>query len=320
MLLAAKINGLTGSGIQPWHVKITFDISDSGPQTADHGTIEAWWSSDTRYKIAISSTHFVQTEYGTASGIRRTGVRSSAPNIIASIRNDVIQPIPLKTEQLENLKIDFRTQKIGEAALSCLSVAGSAPAADAIKPYTYCLDADQPILRIRFYPESGDRRIFRHIVQFQNRFIAKQIEHAFGGLNGQKPGTLWTAQVDLLETLKPADEIVLDLPDGTLLAVKTVIVSEKDSKALLIEHPKPNYPPIAKAARVSGSVVLHATVGSDGHISKLGVESGPAMLQFAALEAAKRYTFKPYMVDGEAAEMETIITVPFVLNPFDHSF
>jgi hypothetical protein len=39
------------------------------------------------------------------------------------------------------------------------------------------------------------------------------------------------------------------------------------------------------------------------------------MLQQAAFDAAKRYTFKPYMVDGDAAEMETTITVPFTLRP-----
>jgi len=314
MLLAAKTNGLTGDDVKPWHVKITFQ---SGQQAAEHGTIEEWWSSDKHYKIAITSTHFEQTEYGTESGILRSGVRGSAPSILVKMRNDILHPIPLRPEQLGNLKIKMRARKIGEAMLSCLSVDGSTPATaeDAIKPYTYCLDSDLPVLRMRIYPGSVDRHIYNHIVRFQNRYIAKEIEYAFGGLNGQKPGAYWTAQIDVLETLTPADAKEFDPPAGTLPAIKTVTVAEKDSKLLLLDHPKPVYPPIAIAVHVTGSVVLHATVEVDGRIRELVFVSGPLMLQQAAFDAAKRYTFKPYMVDGDAAEMETTITVPFTLRP-----
>lgn len=320
MLLAAKTNGLTGEDVKPWHVKITFDLPGSRSQTADHGTIEEWWSSDAHYKIAIASTHFEQIEYGSASGILRAGVRNSAPTILASIRRDVLDPIPLKPEQMQYLTIDLRTQTLSEAKLSCLSVTKrmNAEGADAIKPYTYCLDAEQPVLRFRFYPGSGDRQVFSHIVQFRGRFVAKQVEHAFGGLNGQTPGTYWTAQIDVLEALKAADEKDLDPPVGTLRAIKAVTVSEKDSKALIVDRPKPVYPPIAKAMEASGSVVLAVTVGTDGRIWNLHVVSGPPVLQQAAVDAAKKYTFKPYIVDGDAAEMETTITIPFIRNPFDH--
>ncbi|MGA2674658.1 MAG: energy transducer TonB [Terracidiphilus sp.] len=212
------------------------------------------------------------------------------------------------------------TRKIGEAKLSCLSINGSAPAAaaDAIKPYTYCLNSDLPVLRMRIDPGSDDLHVYNHIVRFQNRYVAKQVEYAFVGLYGQKSGIRWTAQIDVLETLTPADAKDLDPPAGTLPAIKTVTVPEKDSKPLLLEHPKPVYPPIAKAAHVSGSVVLRATVGADGRITDFVIESGPAMLQQAAIDAVKQWTFKPYMVDGDVAEMETTITVPFILSPFDH--
>jgi TonB family protein len=317
MLLAARTNGLTGPDVQPWHLKFTFDVPGSDFAASDHGTIEEWWSSDTRYKIAIASTHFEQTEYGTDSGIRRSGVRSSAPSLIASIKDDVLLPIPLSSKQLDNLKIELHAQKMGDATFSCLAVGGSAPTADAdaIKPSTYCLDATQPVLRIRYSPGSGNTQIYSHIVRFQGRFVARQIEHDFFDFQGKNSVTLWKMQIDLLETLKPADEKDLDPPAGTLPAAKTVTVSEKDARALLLDHPKPVYPPIAKAAHVSGSVVLRATVGTDGRVRSLSVISGPAMLQQASLNAVKQWTFKQYMVDGDPAEMETTITVPFSFLP-----
>jgi TonB family protein len=315
MLLAARTNGLAGDDMKRWHVKFTFDLPGGDFVASDHGTIEEWWSSDTRYKIAIASSQFEQTEYGTDSGVLRSGVRSSAPSMITSIKNDVLHPIPLQSKQLDDLKIELHTQSMGDFSFSCLEVAGNAPAADAdaIKPSTYCLDATQPVLRIHFYSRNGDMLIFSHIVRFQGKFVAKQLEHDYGDFYGKKPKTLWTAQIDLLEALKPADEKDLDPPVGTLLAAKTVTVSEKDATALLLTHPAPIYPPIAQAARVSGSVVLRVTVGTDGRISKLSVVSGPAMLQQAAINGVERWTFKPCLVDGDATEMETTITVPFIL-------
>jgi hypothetical protein len=98
MLLAAKSNGLTGDDLKPWHVKITLPMS--GQQAADHVSIEEWWISDKHYKIAITSSHFEQTEYGTESGILRSGVRGSAPSFLVQMRNDLLHPIPLKPEQL----------------------------------------------------------------------------------------------------------------------------------------------------------------------------------------------------------------------------
>jgi TonB family protein len=315
MLLAAQTNGLTGPDVRPWHVKFTFDVPGSDFVASDHGTIEEWWSNDTRYKIAIASTHFEQTEYGTDSGIRRSGVRSSAPSLITSIENDVLHPIALQSEQLDDLKIELHTQSMGDYSFSCLAAAGNAPAADAIKPSTYCLDATQPVLRIHFYSRNGDMVIFSHIVRFQGKFVARQIEQDYGDFSGRKPKTLWTAQIDMLEALKPADEKDLDPPVGTLAAAKTVTVSEKEATALLLTHSVPIYPPIAKAARVSGSVLLRVTVGTDGRVSKLSVVSGPAMLQQASIDAVKKWTFKPCMVDGDTAEMETTITASFNLIP-----
>jgi TonB family protein len=60
----------------------------------------------------------------------------------------------------------------------------------------------------------------------------------------------------------------------------------------------PTYPPIAKAARVQGSVALELRIGINGKIESLKVVSGPAMLQQAAIDCMKQWTFHPFEKNG----------------------
>jgi periplasmic protein TonB len=76
----------------------------------------------------------------------------------------------------------------------------------------------------------------------------------------------------------------------------------------------PQYPPIAKAARIQGAVVLAATISKNGSIENLRLISGPPMLVQAAMDAVKGWRYKPYLLSGEPTEVETTITVNFNLN------
>ena len=77
---------------------------------------------------------------------------------------------------------------------------------------------------------------------------------------------------------------------------------------------QPVYPPIAKAAHVGGTVVLHAIISKDGTIQSLQAVSGPDMLKGAALDAVRQWRYKPYLLNGDPTEVDTTITVNFNLN------
>ena len=76
----------------------------------------------------------------------------------------------------------------------------------------------------------------------------------------------------------------------------------------------PVYPPIAKTARVQGTVVIQATISKTGSIENPHVVSGPAMLRQAALDAVKTGAYRPYMLDGEPVDVETTVNVNFALG------
>jgi protein TonB len=92
-----------------------------------------------------------------------------------------------------------------------------------------------------------------------------------------------------------------------------VRVSSGVSSGLLIRKVSPNYPPLARQARIQGTVVLQAQISKDGSIQNLQLVSGHPMLAPAAIEAVKQWKYKPYLLNGEPVEVETQVQVNFTL-------
>lgn len=93
-----------------------------------------------------------------------------------------------------------------------------------------------------------------------------------------------------------------------------VRVSSGVSTGLLIKKVTPNYPPLARQARIQGSVVLQAEISKEGTIQNLQLISGHAMLAPAAIEAVKQWRYKPYLLNGEPVAVETQVVVNFSLS------
>ncbi|MGD0832559.1 MAG: energy transducer TonB [Terracidiphilus sp.] len=83
---------------------------------------------------------------------------------------------------------------------------------------------------------------------------------------------------------------------------------------MIVHKVATDYPPIARAAGMQGIVVLQAEIDKDGRIKDLHVISGPAMLQMAALDAVKQWTYKPFIFEGDPIEVETTINIVFRLQ------
>jgi protein TonB len=103
-------------------------------------------------------------------------------------------------------------------------------------------------------------------------------------------------------------------PKVKAAAVKKLVISSGVMAGNLILKTQPVYPPIAKAARVSGTVVLQATISKTGAIENLHVVSGPAMLQQSAQDAVRQWRYRPYLLNGEPVEVETTVNVIFTLG------
>ena len=93
-----------------------------------------------------------------------------------------------------------------------------------------------------------------------------------------------------------------------------VRVSQGVSQGLLIRRVQPNYPPLARQARIQGQVVLQAEISKEGTIQNLQLVSGHPMLAPAAIEAVKQWRYKPYLLNGEPVAVDTQVVVNFTLS------
>ena len=85
-------------------------------------------------------------------------------------------------------------------------------------------------------------------------------------------------------------------------------------QANLINKVVPSYPPIAKSARIQGTVILHAVIAKDGTVQELTYVSGPTLLVQSAMEAVRQWRYRPTLLNGEPVEVETTISVIFSLG------
>jgi protein TonB len=102
--------------------------------------------------------------------------------------------------------------------------------------------------------------------------------------------------------VKPSTPRTLSISSGVMAGYLL------DNKAV------PQYPAIARAARIQGTIVLQATIAKDGTIQNLRVINGPPMLQQAAIDAVRSWRYKPYLLNREPVEVETTINVVFNLG------
>jgi protein TonB len=85
------------------------------------------------------------------------------------------------------------------------------------------------------------------------------------------------------------------------------------SEGNLIQKMQPGYPALARTARIQGAVVLEAVISKQGTIENLKVLAGHPMLVHAAIEAVRQWRYRPYILNNEPVEVETLITVNFSL-------
>jgi protein TonB len=84
--------------------------------------------------------------------------------------------------------------------------------------------------------------------------------------------------------------------------------------AKLIDWIEPEYPPLARQARISGLVKLQATIAPDGTMRELRVISGHPLLIGAALDAVRTWRYRPTLLNGVAVPVLTMIEVHFRLG------
>ena len=88
-------------------------------------------------------------------------------------------------------------------------------------------------------------------------------------------------------------------------------VSQGLSGGVLEHKVQPVYPLQALPMRLSGNVILQATIGEKGKVDDVKVVSGPPLLTAAAIDAVRQWRYTPFLLDGKPVKMQKQITISF---------
>lgn len=127
-----------------------------------------------------------------------------------------------------------------------------------------------------------------------------------GGMPGGTPGGVLGS---ILSSAAPPPPP----PPPKAATPKRIRVGGQVEAAKAIFKPTPQYPPLAKMARIQGTVRLEAIISTDGTIQDLKVLSGHPLLVKAAMEAVQKWRYQPTLLNGEPVQVITEVDVNFTL-------
>jgi len=87
------------------------------------------------------------------------------------------------------------------------------------------------------------------------------------------------------------------------------VIKTQLDPAMLIHRVEPVYPPLARQTRREGRVELRAIIGTDGTIQSLQIVASDPLFDISAREAVQQWRYKPTILNGQAVEIDTFITV-----------
>jgi protein TonB len=125
-----------------------------------------------------------------------------------------------------------------------------------------------------------------------------------GGVEGGVPGGVVGGVVGGLPTAPPP-------PPPPQAPVRVGGAIKQPTK---VKNVNPVYPPIAQSARVSGVVIIEATIGQDGRVKDAKVLRSIPLLDQAALDAVKQWQFTPTLLNGVPVAVIMTVTVNFTLQ------
>ena len=150
--------------------------------------------------------------------------------------------------------------------------------------------------------------------------VVNNTSFSFHPAQTQSPGTESTQAPGLRGVIESGDGTEHSIMDVLARPVPLPIAAVHQPRVSVMMHGnlvhriEPEYPVIAKQAGIQGTVVIRAFISREGTIERTQLLSGPPLLARAALDAVRQWKYRPYYLNGEPVEVETQITVNFVLN------
>ena len=295
--------------LRPWHLLLSFQLFDVKGAPSEQGQIEEVWLSPELYQISFTSPSYTSTTIRNSDGFYRTKGTPPPPELLDTLRRQVVHPMPAPLE-ITNSIPELKKLKLGNVPLDCIMldhpIKNFTDAPLGLFP-TFCMDSGKSTVRMSL-AYASTVLVRNKIGLFQGRNVSVNPVVMIDDVQAA------SAHVDSLATVNlstlTADPTTMEKRLGNPMTVAAATVA-----GTVLSQQQPIYPDVAKHQHITGTVVLHAIIGTDGRVHTLVPVSTPdSSLAVSAISAVSRWRYKPYSVNGEPVEVDTTITVNYEIN------
>lgn len=300
-------NSLQAKGKRPFHLRMSFQLFTLEGSPAEQGSAEYWWAGPDHTSLQVT-TPSLGTVHDTDASHARDAVAARSLYLIGEMLSAVHSPGADLGPQGSQLVAGPR--KLAGVDLECIRLAPQASRYFA-QSMSVCADA-QGTIRLINAPDSAITR--NRPARFGEERTALDITIVLAERKAI------TGQVEQLQSIAPNDShVVLDKPsDAAEQKAQThsdVHLAGGVTAGSKISGPVPEYPMMARQQRITGTVVLLAEITKEGKIDHLWpLASADPLLTTAAMAAVSKWTYRPYLLNGQPTSVTTNITVHFNLN------
>ena len=317
---AAKISQLTYPGSTPFHLKATIAELDS-PDSDYKAEIEEYWLAPGKWRRTIKTPEFSQTMIVNGQEISEqnqgdyypfwlrnfvTAIFDLAPADIRQMKTPIPDLAAFQAERSKNLPPALRGLRLDTGG-SCFKVTqsvGIPPAQNSI--FTIICFQNPPwllmsVISPSFYADFTDFK------PFKDKQVARKIS------NNPEPGTKIEANITELKELKNPDPAIFAVQSSTPMEgrITTARVSEEAARGQLESSPNIAWEPV-RDGKLTGTLSLVVIVDKEGHVRETWpLNSDNPFPEDQARKAVAEWKFKPLVMDGVPAQMETILTFAF---------
>jgi hypothetical protein len=323
LLAGVKGNTLLADGLEPWHIKIDFQLVQFGVPKPIPGTVEEWSTGRPQWRRTYTSRRpsWNGSEWG-ESAAERYRTKTGAEGFEYVLLNTrVLRPVIDPLYQAANIKPDYEMEikRVNTAgvALNCVSVADPARYTDGSNPDflfpTMCFDSD---MHLRLTVSGATSVQFDDIQVFQGKAVARDVKVI------QRGELIAEMKVSVLE-IAPVEPAQIRAPQNAVREPYTIEPGQPRVES--VHEEAASIPMGREGLPTMGSVSLPVVIQKDGSV-KIDKETTPMMSQntnnlLDSVEiAVSRWKYKPYLLDGQPVEVGIMIVYPLDGKPFVPSY
>jgi TonB family protein len=289
-------NTLDLSTNQPFLLTVEYELYDLDGKAAEKGTAEESWGPKGS-RIEIKSPTLATREIsGTDAGI---GTHTRESYLVNQMLRAYIRPLDTSGKK-KDFAFDRFQRTVDSVVTDCFAI--GVPSTRTLTTTAYCADVNNRISVITGQLFVLSRSQF---LRYRDREVPSDIEITYEDRIAIK------AHMTSLNAIPPENyEAAIGLA-----GYEHFLVHGDHIVGAALDRPQPVYPKQAKKKHITGSVLLCAIITKDGTIAGLDVVASPnSLLSASALDAVRKWTYKPYLMDGKPTELDTTITVNYALG------